>query len=157
MPPAACGSMKSSTSNTSEAVLPGKAAARVFGLRRIALTLCAECAGRDFGLAGGSVVRQDQPDIFCRSVEHQYGADDLDRRGIEPGAQILQQRSPVCLPDAGRLDLDEFMVFQIPLQFPEHRRRQAGLAYPDHGIQVMGAGLEETALGGGEGGHDGHG
>jgi hypothetical protein len=61
----------------------------------------------------------------------------LNGNGIERGADGLDHCGTSCPVIAKNPDLDQFMAFQIDIDFTQHGRRQAGITDQDHRLQMM--------------------
>jgi hypothetical protein len=73
----------------------------------------------------------------------------LDCSPIEILANPAQDIRPGVAVFAGDTDFDQFMRGEAAIDFREHRRSEPAIAYQDHGIEGVGAGLERATLAGG--------
>lgn len=90
----------------------------------------------------------------ARPVNDQNFSDMLNQGSVEFCADVIDHGGACGAIIAKNADLDQLMAFKADIDFMQNRRREAGVADHDYGIQGMGPRLEFAALCGIKSDHD---
>ncbi len=70
----------------------------------------------------------------------------LYRAGVERIANFVYQSLALLTVVPQHSDFDQFMTFEIAIDFPHDGRRESGVADHDYRLQVVGAGTQCASL-----------